>query len=204
MTLSDLIGPNASPAGPVAGCHWQSVPEWSLGGNDRYGDCTFVSLCNLIDLVTAANGAPELVGEAEAEYFYGREAGFDPNVAATDKGAVLEDVIRFWAEQGWPNDPENKLLGYCAIRPFEIHQAIYSLGAVPAWAMLPADEVGWDFSDAALSVNGTGPHAVLIVESNPTGLKIVTWANVVDVSHMWWGVFGRGQFAVKHPAWSVP
>lgn len=206
-TLRDLIGPNVSPAGYIAG-YWERVPAWSLGGNDRYGDCTFVSLCNLIDLVTAVNGRSELVGEAEAEYFYSREAGFSPLDPATDKGAILEDVIRFWAEQGWPNEPTNKLVGWCAIGPDEIHQAVHSLGAVPAWCELPHFEDGgeWIFGDEALADNlvGVGPHAILIVESNPLGLRLVSWASVYEVSHEWWHAYGRGQFAVRHPEWRVP
>lgn len=205
MTLAELIGSNASPAGEIVG-YSARVPEWSLGGNDRFGDCTFVSLCNLVDLVTAVNGAPEVVGEAEAEYFYAREAGFDPNAAATDKGAVLADVIRYWQDNGWPTDPVNKPAGWCAITPEQIHQAVHSLGAVPAWGMLPYVGDDWDFSDVATSTAtpGTGPHAFLIVGSSESAYKIVTWAEVKDVSHAWFQAYGRGQFAVRHSAWKVP
>ncbi len=201
MTLAELIGPDASNPGESAG-YWQAVREWSMGGNDKYGDCAFVSLCNLIDLVTAVNGAPELVGEAEAEYFYAQEAGFNSQNPATDKGAVLEDVIRYWSDHGWPSDPTVKPVGWCAIEPDQIHQAIYALGGVPAWCVLPVDADGDpDFSDEADPASAVDGHAFLIVGSGPSGYRIVSWAQIYDISHAWAERFIRGQFAVHHPAW---
>ncbi len=207
MTLSELIGPNASPAGIIAGYH-ERVPQFSLGGNDEVGDCTFCTAANFTDVMTAVNGKPELVPEAEVERWYAWETGWTRANPESDKGEVLEKMLQVWRDHGNPSDPLDRLTGYCAIKPDEIHQAVHSLGAVPAWCLLPkyAYEDGWDFTDEAMQwkTEGTGPHAILIVESNPDGLKIVTWAEVVDVSHAWWRAYGQQQFAVRHPAWNVP
>lgn len=207
MTLRDLIGPSAQPAPAIAG-YWQRVaPDgWSMGGNDRVGDCTYVTLENQDDLVTSVNGNPEVMMEAEAERFYTVERGFQPGDKATDVGEVLSKVIDYWATQGWPGDPAFKAKGWCALDPSEIHQAIHSLGCAPAWCMLPQGDDDWDFSDLSLRRNtpGTGAHAVLLVESGPTMLRLVTWARVVPVSLAWWRTYGRDAYGVAHPAWRVP
>lgn len=205
MNLRDLIGPNASPAGYIAG-YWERVPEFSLGGNDKIGDCVFCTSANYTDLMKAVNGDPQVVPEAEVERWYDWETGHRRDNPASDKGEVLERMLQLWQNIGNPSDPLDRLTGYCAIEPEEIHQAVHSLGAVLAWCMLPSQEDGWDFTDIALSWNapGTGPHAILIVESNPLGLKLVSWASVYEVSHEWWRAYGRGQFAVRHPEWRVP
>lgn len=207
MTLRDLIGPNASPAGEIAG-YWERVPEFSLGGNDEIGDCVFCTAANFTDLITAVNGTPQLVPDGEVQRWYAWETGWTHANPESDKGEVLEKMLQVWRDHGNPSDPLDRLAGYCAIEPDEIHQAIHSLGAVPAWCLLPTAkyEAGPDFTDVAVQDNilGRYAHAVLLVESNPTGLKLVTWAEVVDVSHAWWRAYGRGQFAIRHPAWRVP
>lgn len=209
-TLSDLIGPNASPPGETAG-YWERVPKFSLGGNDEVGDCVFCTAANYTDLLEAVNGTPQLVPEAEVERWYAWETGWRRDNPASDKGEVLERMLKVWRDQGNPSDPVDRLTGYCAITPGEIHQAVYSLGGVPAWCMLPIDhDIGedgvWEFGDRALSVRAPGveAHAILIVGSSPAGLKVVTWAEIRDVSHAWWAAYGKGQFAVRHPAWRVP
>jgi hypothetical protein len=205
-TLSNLIGTHASKPGEIAG-YWERVPQFSLGGNDEVGDCVFCTAANYTDVMTAVNGNPELVPEAEVERWYAWETGWTRANPGSDKGEVLEKMLQVWRDRGNPSDPVDRLTGYCAIKPDEIHQAVHSLGAVPAWCMLPDDGGGsWDFSHYPLerNIKGTGPHAILIVESNPAGLKIVTWAEVVEVSHAWWRAYGKEQFAVRHTAWNVP
>jgi hypothetical protein len=203
-TLVDLIGPDASRPGDVAG-YLSQVPEWSLGGNDKFGDCGFVSVCNLIDVVKAVGGNPQVVGEGEALYFYNKEAGFNSQNPATDRGSVLADVIRYWMENGWPADPTYKPVGFCAIEPVQIHQAVHSLGGAPAWCSLPVDANGDpDWSDNAIGTQPADGHAVLIVQSDPESLTLITWAQPVTVSLKWWHVFGCGQFAVRLPDWRVP
>jgi hypothetical protein len=204
MNFAELIGPDAANPGLVAG-YLSRVPAWSLGGNDKYGDCAFVAPCNLIDVVKAVGGSPQVVGEAEAEYFYAREAGFNSQNPATDRGAVLSDVLQYWMDQGWPSDPTYKPLGFCAIEPDQIHQAVHSLGGVPAWCALPVDANGDpNWSDSAIGTQAADGHAILIAQSDPEHLVLITWAEPVYVSLAWWKAFGQGQFAVRLPDWKVP
>lgn len=182
------------------------VPEWSLGGNDKYADCAFVALCNVIDLVTAVNGAPELVTEAEAELFYAREAGFSPVDPSSDKGAVLADVIEFWRLHGWPADPELTLRGVWSVAPDQIPEALHLLPGLPAWCMLPSLDDDPDFSDGALERRAPGidAHAVLIVDASDETLTLVTWAELRVVSRAWWREYGREVFGVLPSNWRHP
>ncbi len=205
MTLSELIGPNASAPGIIAG-YWERVPQFSLGGNDEVGDCTFCTAANFTDVMTAVNGKPAFVPEAEVERWYAWETGWARANPESDKGEILEKMLQVWRDHGNPSDPLDRLTGYCAIKQDEIHQAVHSLGAVPAWCLLPKYSGTWVFDNDALEYNlpATDAHAVLIVESNPDGLKIVTWGEVVSISHQWWTKYGEEQFAIRHSAWNVP
>lgn len=182
------------------------VPAWSLGGNDKYGDCTFVSLCNVIDLATAVAGKPEIVTEAEAELFYAREAQFSPVDPSSDKGAVLADVIEFWRDNGWPADPELTLRGAWSVRKDQILAALHLLPGLPAWCMLPSLDDDPDFSDGALTRREVGidAHAALIVDAGADTLTLVTWAELRIVSRAWWREYGREVFGVLPSNWRHP
>lgn len=207
-TLSDLIGPNAGPVPAEVG-YWHHVTRWVMGGNDQpnVGDCALVGAANLLVLVTSVVGDPQEMSDGEVENAYSRIAHWSPLRPETNRGARLTDVLEYWTENGWPSDPELKPIGWCQIGAYQIHRAVWSLGAVYAWVMLPAGGPdGWDFTDASALAgrDGTGAHAVLIVGSDADSLWIVTWAAVVKVSRAWWGSYGRDCYAVRLPGWIVP
>lgn len=185
--------------------YWRVVKEWSLGGNDKYGDCAFVGLANLHDLVTAVNGAPEVMSDAEAEHFYSVEAGFKPGDASTDHGETLVKVLQYWSDYGWPGDPELKPKEWHQISFEQIGNTVDRYGAVYAWFMLPSLDDEWDLSDDAVakSVLGTGAHCMLVVGDAPDRSWVVTWGRVREVSAAWMAAYWRGGFAVQHPQWEM-
>lgn len=196
---------NYIPGPTIASGYWRCVPEWSLAGNDKYGDCAFVGLANLHDLVTAVNGAPEVMSDAEAEHFYSVEAGFIPGDASTDHGETLEKVLRYWSENGWPGDPELKPFEWHAISLAEVPDTIRRYGAAYCWFSLPAKDDEWDFSDDAVTkvIEGSGPHCMLVVDAAPDRSWVVTWGGVREVSAAWMAAYWRGGFAVQHPQWEM-
>lgn len=201
-TLRDLTGPWSMSLPSIVG-YADRVPEWSLAGNDRFSSCAFAALANFNDLVWAVAGTPMVMSEAEAEYFYARETGFDPGNKATDKGAVLRQVIQHWCESGWPGDSELKPLGWCDVIANEIPVAINMLGGCPAWCMLPSDgDGGYDFSGT--DKPGEYAHAVFIAEATSDSLTLITWARREVVSREWWAFYGREAFGLLHPAWTIP
>lgn len=202
-TLIDLAGPY--PPSPLASRvgYADRVPEWSLAGNDKFGDCVFAALANFNDLVWAVAGTPMAMSEAEAEFFYHVEAGFSPGDKATDKGAVLQDVIEYWCKHGWPGDTTLKPLGYAKLNSDEIPVAIQMLGGSVAWLMLPSDgRGGYDFETT--DREGDFAHAVFVDRATWNTRTFVTWAGEKTVSVDWWAKYGREAFGVLHPNWTIP
>jgi hypothetical protein len=187
----------AAESGDGAVTDWRDV-DWSqtLGGNDRFGDCTFVSLANLIDIIKA----PQIVSEGETERFYTVETNWTAENPGSDKGAVLETVIQDWCANGWPSDPVLRPSGYHAITFDQVADALARTDGVPAWLMLPsnADGSGYDFTDDALDAEGRYAHAVLIVSFDP--FIFVTWAQPQAVSEAWARRFFMGFYEVD---WSA-
>lgn len=177
---------------------WPDI-DWSktMGGNDRFGDCAFVACSNLVDLWRA----PQIVSEAEAEYFYNVEAGFNSQDAATDKGAILEQVIRYWCDHGWPGDSTMRPSGYetVPLGQAPLIAAMQRFGAVLAAVELPEDQ---DFTDDAVidSAPGAFGHAVLVVSADDDGVRLVSWARIVLVSWRWWADYARQAFGIAEPS----
>ena len=138
---------------------------------------------------------PQVVEDVEVERFYTLETGWTAENPGSDKGAILEVVIRDWCANGWPCYPENKPSGYSAISIAEVSLAIARQGGVSAVLMLPP---GDDFSDAALSGDTARPanHAVLIVEMTDETVTFVTWAEPQTVSRPWADAFFRAFYEV--------
>lgn len=174
---------------------WRTV-QWSMGGNDRYGDCAFVALANLQDLWAAESGAPFTIDEAECELFYAQETGFIAADPATDRGVILEHVISDWCKNGWPADPLRKVVGYQEVSFNDFGAAIRRNKGLPCWAMLPPGDNLDVFSDTTLALDPQDGHAMLLVAVDATGLTLVTWAKTVKVSWHWWLKFGRQVFEV--------
>lgn len=170
---------------------WAEI-DWSqtIGGNDKFGDCAFVSLANLTDILKT----PQVVMDAEIERFYALETGWTPLDPLTDKGAILEAVIKDWCINGWPTDPVWKPTGYETFAPANIAAALDKYVACPCILMLPENE---DFTDASLGLPGTMGHAVLVVQASDTEVRFITWGRIVVVSMAWWRKFARTVYGVQ-------
>lgn len=183
---------------------YRDVQKWSMGGNDRFGDCTAVALANLIDLRMTLAGTSQVVGEAEAELLYARETGWTAQNPGSDKGAVLETVIKDFCANGWPSDPLIKPFGYREITFYDLTPVIRRSNAVMAWLMLPLDADGesYDFTDGAVARNAPGEfaHAVLVVDP---GLVMVTWAQIQHVSPRWAAKYFKQFFEIEWPLVTV-
>lgn len=175
--------------------HWSAI-DWSetMGGNDEEGDCGPVALANLMNLWYA----PPLVERVEIERFYTVATGWTAEQPGSDRGSVLEEIIKDWCANGWPADPTMKPEGYKAVRIDTANMAsgVGRYGALVCAIALPESQ---DFSDNALSEPGAFGHAVLVVDAAPDGVRIVTWASVRLVSWLWWERFGRQAFGVERP-----
>jgi hypothetical protein len=179
--------------------------QYSLGGNDKFGDCAFCSPANHVDLVKAAGGNPQQVMEAEIERFYAIETGWTPTDPSTDKGAILANVLQDFTDNGWPTDPEYKPLGLYSVKASQISTAVHLFGACEGWIMLPSDgDGGYDFTDAAFGRPGQFAHAILIVGADESGYDLITWARRQRISRAWWTAFGRDAYSLHLPDWKTP
>lgn len=186
--------------------YWREVPEWCLGENNTFGTCFLAMAGNLHALVTAVNGHPEVMSDGEIEYADHAMTGFNPLDPRTDVGMSVQGMLDYWLRNGWPGEPTLKPLHYAPVKNDQLMNVCRVYGAACTWAMLPKSHAGqWDFSDAAIRNKspGVGGHAMLMVDANPSIVRLVSWKEVKVVSREWWDAYGGGQFAVLHPQWKL-
>jgi hypothetical protein len=181
---------------------WASrVPEWSLGGNDEVGDCVFCTAANYTDLIEAVAGTPQTVPDAEVERWYAWETGWTRANPESDKGEVLESMLRHWRDSGNPSDPLDRITEYHKVT--DIPAAIEEFGAVFVSVLLPAgaDETEDLSGDGGPGVDG---HAMLAVGATDDSIVFVTWGMLRTVSRAWWRRYGVDAYIVNHPQWQRP
>lgn len=197
---NNWVGGENGPAGDAG-----EVQNDLLGAG--FGTCAFVECGNFNSIVTTVIGDPQVFSDGEIEAMYGKVAGFIPTKPETDHGAAMEAVLKEWLTNGWVGDPTLKPIEYHAVGIDQIRETILAFGACFAWFRLPKDADGnWDLSDDAVRAGsaGLGPHAMLIVAAGPGYYRVVTWKTVRTVSDEWLRLYGRGFWAVLHPAWRIP
>lgn len=181
--------------------YYRLVPEWSLGGNDEVGDCVFCTAANYTDLIKAVAGTPQTVPDAEVERWYAWETNWTRANPSSDKGEVLEEMLKHWRDHGNPSDPLDRITGYGPVT--DIPAAIEAFGAVFVSVMLPKD--AGDTEDmSGDGGDGVDAHAMLAVGATADSLVFVTWGELRTVSRDWWARYGRESWAVEHPAWVKP
>lgn len=174
--------------------NWRDITEWChQGEGDQFGLC-FWAMCGN-RAVLEGRGVMS-VGEIENA---AREMnGFDPYIAATDKGENLEAGFRFIQANGWPADPTLGIRVWCPVGLDELSAVIERRGGAECWLMLPMaeDGSGYAFDDEAIFRGATGvyAHAVEVVEFDGRNVTFITWGKPQTVSLSWAQCYFRGQF----------
>lgn len=176
---------------------WRDV-LWSLGGNDRFNDCSVVAaFANWRNLLAAIYHRDlEPVSEVECLTEYRRLTGFDQFHPLDDRGVFLDTVLRDMVVNGVFGDPLWTPPGFHAVEAEQIPAALKLYHGLPCWGMLRLDADGEPVFDDQPSDK---PHSTLIVDYVDNRLALITWGTVIWVPWEWWAVNGKQAFAVEVP-----
>ena len=184
------IAPTLPPAPERFTDYVDAVDSWILGANDRVGDCTCVAPANIILALTTMAKRPVRLADAAILAFYGSVSGYDPANPATDRGAIVEDVLAAWHARGIAGD---RLDGYASLELNDherVRQAIAHLGPVDLGVNLPVgwqSASTWDVSTAGRAI--AGGHSVTAVGYTEGGPLIVSWGQVFSLTWAGWDAF---------------
>ncbi|GAA1877138.1 hypothetical protein GCM10009753_00150 [Streptantibioticus ferralitis] len=193
LNLADYLTPALPPAPPMK--TWtEKVQDWTMLGNDRYGDCVIAASLHMEQNWTAYEGPQEMEPtEQQALNVYSTITGFNPNDPSTDRGTNMLDALNYWRKTGIGN---GTILAYAASEPgnvehikdiVELFGAAYVGLQLPVsaqkqkvWAVPPGGPVG------SGQPSSWGGHCVPMIGYTPTQVMCVTWG---QLKSMTWGFF---------------
>jgi len=194
------------------------VASWPMCLNDKLGCCTIAGVAHAAQAVGVIAGAEWIMSDAEVVANYQR-FGYVPGNAATDQGAVEEDVLNAWLNDGMTiGGATDRIDAYASIAPNATGLARYALhafGIVYVGVNLPIAAQGqivWDPPATLSPIDqpGTwGGHCMLLIaaepDDHPDGLvTFVTWGMLQQATWRWWLTYCDEAHAVDHPDWSAP
>jgi hypothetical protein len=195
---------------------YSSVPEWVLGQNDRYGDCTIVASANAILGWTANGGSPFRVSDDRILARYSALTGFDPNKPATDQGAIETDVLGKWSAAGWDiGGQTGDTMLWASVNPVDltaVKSTINLFGGVYIGLALPLSAQNqeiWDVPASSLTGDGKpgswGGHAVWCAGYDQSGPVFITWGDVKRATWKFWAAYCDESYALfSRLHWGLP
>ncbi len=193
------------PAPPDTVDWMRKVDTWPMLGNNRMGNCVWVSTAHLVQGWTAyAAGTPVLIPESEVVAAYSRVTGYDPATGAHDNGTRSLDALNYWRKTGVGG---RKIVAYVKVdhrNDDSVKSAINLFGGVYIAAQLPRaaqtqfrDRKTWTPTGGASGRRGSwGGHAMHLGGYGKTGVVVSTWGRTQRATWNWWDTYVSECFAV--------
>jgi hypothetical protein len=193
LQIHDFMNLSVMPAPPAA-FDWSMVRGkplfYGMDGNDKYGDCPFVSACHQIGTWTGNTGIEQVATEKDALDAYGRFVGFDPTKPETDNGANMLDTATRWRIEPIFN---RKIAAFASVdlkRLDLVASAMFAFGGLWIGWRLPKAWQGadvWDISPTGSTEgdwkpNSWGGHATHGPALSPKLMGVETWQKHMPVT----------------------
>ncbi len=186
------------------------VDRWPLLGNDRMGNCVWVSTAHLVQgWTTYASGTPILIPERDVVDAYSRVTGYDPATGANDNGTRSLDALNYWRKTGVGG---RRIVAYVKVdhrNDDQIKAAINLFGGIYIAAQLPLAAQAqfrarktWTPTSGRNGRRGSwGGHAMHLGQYGKTGVVVSTWGRTQRASWSWWDSYISEAFAVVSTDW---
>jgi hypothetical protein len=167
---------------------WErKITNWSMLGNDQYGDCVEAAAANAEMTWTSQAGVEYSPTTTQILQDYSNITGFNPNDPSTDNGTVMVDALAYYKTNGIAG---RKILAWASVKIdsslYELKQAISLFGTVLVGFNFPQSAMGQFNSGQGWSIDTSSPivggHCVAVSEYSPTQFVCNTWAALQPVS----------------------
>jgi hypothetical protein len=191
LSLGRYIDGARLPSPPDRFDETTSVPDWPMYANDRIGDCTTAAAAHMIEAWTAAGrGHAVEISERSVLDAFDHVKLVDP--ATGEEGAIELDVLRYWRSYGIGG---HKIGAYARVSIHNhslVETAAWLFGGLYIGVQLPVTAQTQEVWDWTGSLSGRarpgswGGHAVDVVRYDATGLTVVTWGRLQQLTWSFW------------------
>ena len=156
-----------------------------LGGNDRFGSCTFAGLANLASIQTAAAGGVVAFKEQAIIDAYFTHTG------GADVGAVEVAVLNRVLKGGFPAEQFYRIRTWAAVDHDDVEQLKATASMFSGLYLGVALPDDWEDGFQSRSWEVTGPgswkngHCVVVGGYDQFGVQLATWGEVWTAPWEW-------------------
>lgn len=173
---------------------FQTVPEWGMLGNDRFGCCAWAGPAHETMFWNLEVRDPMWWAPFTTECVlsdYETQTGFIPSDPATDRGTNMRDGLKYRRSVGivdaW--GARHTIEGFAAVTPGSpraLREAIWNFGAVPLGLIMPSsvmDQYSRGEPWTWIGDNSNeGGHYVPVMAWNEKGVWGVSWGGPVLIT----------------------
>ena len=135
-----LLGHRETPTPALESSWVMKVPEMTMFGNDRLGDCVEAAAGHIENQVSLFAGGSEVtISDDDIIAFYSAAGGYVPGDPDTDNGTDMLTALNIWRQAGIGNSG-HKILAYASVNPrnmTEVMQSIAIFGNLYIGIQLP-------------------------------------------------------------------
>jgi hypothetical protein len=210
LKLARYLKADAMPAIPLSARWGNGIKDWLMLGNDKAGDCVFVTAFHMLMEWRKEHGIDLNPTDDEVLSLYSQLAGYDPARPSTDVGYNELDLLKYWQSTGIAGRPISAFVSVDTAELQHMRAAIYLFGAVFAGVTLTQramDEFNarktWNQTNPWFGAGVLGGHAVPIVGYDANGFWCVTWGRLQYLTNEWWQKYGDEAWAALSYDWSA-
>lgn len=196
--LSKYIDKSLLPTPPAAFGHETLLgANWSMLGNDKYGDCVWAGAAHETMMWNMMAHHPVTFSDASVLSDYSAVTGFNPNDPSTDQGTDMEKAAAYRRHTGVidAHGKRHKVGAYLDVKIGDIHEhwiAMYLFGAVGIGIEFPSSAMDqfnehkpWDVVSHS-KIEG-GHYVPLVAHRNNS--NCVTWGAVQPMTSKFFGKY---------------
>jgi hypothetical protein len=177
------------------------VADWPMYANDRIGDCTIAASGHMIEAWTAeSSGHAVEISERSVLSAFDHVKQVDPLTG--EEGAVVIDVLKYWRKQGIGS---HRIGAFARVSVYDhalARASSWLFGGLYVGVQLPItaqDQEVWDWTGSLsgpAKPGSWGGHAIDLVRYGPTGVTVVTWGRLQEVTWPFWDRYCDEVYAI--------
>jgi hypothetical protein len=191
LKLAQYVDRTLLPPPPASLDLSRPVAGWPMYANDRVGDCTTAAAGHMIEAWTAdVTGAAAELPESAVLDAFDHVKLVDP--VTGEEGAVELDVLNYWRKEGIGGHPIGAFAAVSVRDRMLVRIGAYLFVGLYIGLQLPEtaqDQDVWDWTgrlDGPAAPGSWGGHAVDVVGYDDTGLTVVTWGRLQELTWSFW------------------
>jgi hypothetical protein len=197
------------PAAPETALWNESLTDWQVLANDKFGNCVPVGALHLAQNSASYSGGRFVPTDEDAiEAYHRLNPGWSGAQDETDTGASMLAALKLWRNEGLAGHRISAFVACDPRDPEHVKQAIALFGGAYIGLDLPRscrDQNIWSVPPGGATGDGAkgslGGHCVPVMAYTARTLACLTWGQIILMTWDFFTTYCDEAYAVLGPGW---